>query len=131
MTTKPMPVCRALVIVGLLASAVLGSACNLLPGGAQTLTLNVDGVTVTCRLNTSSIEGNNPYGPGSEAESQCRARARDAMGTLLATQHNAEIQSVDIASDGATTVCFTNAGASSCQQILPALQNGLVTSPIG
>jgi hypothetical protein len=102
------------------AAAVLVLAgCSLLPGGQPAMTLVVDGVTVTCDLNTSSIQGGNPYGQGPEAESQCRAVARSAIGTLLANLPTAEVQSVDIAANGAATVCFTNAGAQSCQQVLP------------
>lgn len=112
------------------ALSILVAACTLLPGNGQQMTLEVDGVPVTCRLNTSSIDGGNEFGPGPEAESQCRARSREAVGTLLANQPSAQIESVDIAADGATTVCFTNAGARSCPQVLPALENGRVISPI-
>ena len=106
-----------LLVVVTTALLVLG-ACSLLPG-KPVMTLEVDGVTVTCNMTTSSIEGANPYGQGPEAETQCRAVARNAMGTLLGTLPNAEIQSVAIAANGAATVCFTNAGSQSCQQVLP------------
>ena len=102
-----------------IAALLMLAACSLLPGGQPALTLDVDGVTVTCNLNTSSIQGANPYGPGPEAETQCRAVARTAIGTLLSNLPNAEIQSVAIAANGAATVCFTNAGSQSCQQVLP------------
>jgi len=81
------------------------------------MTLDVDGVTVTCDLGTSSIEGANP---GTQAESLCRARARDAMGVVLATAPSAQIESVAIAADGSTSVCYTNLGTQSCPQVLPA-----------
>jgi hypothetical protein len=77
----------------------------------------VDGVTVTCDLTASSIEGANAP---SQAETLCRARARDAMGVVLASQPAAQIESVAIASNGATTVCYTAAGTRTCPQVLPA-----------
>ena len=112
-------VVRNMASMAVIAALLLLAACSLLPGGQPAMTLDVDGVTVTCNMNTSSIEGANPYGPGPEAESQCRAVARTAMGTLLSSLPNAEVQSVSIAANGAATVCFTNAGAQSCQQVLP------------
>jgi hypothetical protein len=108
---------RFLAVAGALLISL--SACSLLPGRQALMTLEVDGVTVTCNMTTSSIEGGNPYGAGPEAESQCRAVARTAIGTLLSNLPNAEVQSVDIAANGAATVCFTNAGSQSCQQVLP------------
>jgi hypothetical protein len=112
-------VVRPVVSVAMTAALLMLSACSLLPGGQPAMTLEVDGVTVTCNMNTSSIEGANPYGPGPEAETQCRAVARTAIGTLLSNFPNAELQSVSIAANGAATVCYTNAGAQSCQQVLP------------
>jgi hypothetical protein len=108
-----------LAMAAMTAATLTLTACSLLPGGQPALTLDVDGVTVTCDMNTSSIEGANPYGPGPEAETQCRAVARTAIGTLLSNLPNAEVQSVAIAANGAATVCFTNAGSQSCQQVLP------------
>jgi hypothetical protein len=81
------------------------------------MTLEVDGVAVTCDLSASSIEGANS---AAQSETLCRARARDAMGVVLASQPAAQIESVAIAADGATTVCYTSAGTRACPQVLPA-----------
>ncbi len=110
---------RAGRLLATTAALLMLAACSLLPGGQSAMTLDVDGVTVTCDMNTSSIEGGNPYAAGPEAETQCRAVARTAIGTLLSNLPNAEVQSVSIAANGAATVCFTNAGSQSCQQMLP------------
>jgi hypothetical protein len=112
-------VVRIVASMATMAALLLLAACSILPDGQPAMTLEVDGVTVTCAMNTSSIEGANPYGPGPEAETQCRAVARTALGTLMSNLPNAEVQSVSIAANGAATVCFTNAGSQSCQQVLP------------
>jgi hypothetical protein len=108
------PFARALSVALLV---VVAAGCSLLPGSQPKMTLDVDGVTVTCDLSTSSIEGANP---GPQAETLCRARARDAMGVVLANTPNAQIESVAIGADGATSVCYTNLGTRTCPQVLPA-----------
>jgi hypothetical protein len=105
----------AVVAVALVFSA----GCSLLP--IQAAVMEVDGVTVTCRITDSSIEGNDTLGPGPEAQSLCRSRAREAMGTVLASQPEAQIESVDVKANGSVSVCFTALEVTSCQDILPAM----------
>jgi hypothetical protein len=83
------------------------------------MTMEVDGVTVTCRINSSSIEGGDPLGP--ESQTLCRSRAREAIGTVLGAQPGAEIESVEIAADGSASACYTVVGVRTCQQVLPAM----------
>jgi hypothetical protein len=99
--------------------ALLIGACSILPGRA--MTLDVDGVPVTCSITDSSIEGGDPLAPGPESQTQCIARAREAMGTVLAAQPSAQIESVSIAANGGATVCYSVAGVRSCPQVLPAM----------
>jgi hypothetical protein len=109
---------RLAQFVVVLAVIVVGG-CQLFQGPA--MTLEVDGVTVTCRISDSSIEGDDPLGPGPEAETLCRSRAREAVGTVLGPNPEAQIESVDIAADGSVTVCYTDLGVRSCPQVLPAM----------
>jgi hypothetical protein len=104
----------AVVIVALVLAG-----CSLLP--IQAATMEVDGVTVTCRITDSSIEGNDTLGPGPEAQTLCSSRAREAMGTVLASQPAAQIESVDVKANGSVSVCFTAVGVTSCQDVLPAM----------
>ena len=84
----------------LLVAVLLATGCSWLPGQAMPRT--VDGVTVTCSINVSSIEGGNP---GPESQTLCTSRAREAMGTVLATQPRADIESVNIAANSASEYC--------------------------
>ena len=105
--------------LSVLLAALLIGGCSLLEPSA--MTMEVDGVTVTCSINTSSIEGEDTLGPGPESQSLCRSRAREAMGTVLGAQPSAQIESVAIAANGSASVCYTAAGARSCPQVLPAI----------
>ena len=108
--TRTLAVILAVLLIG---------GCSLLD--APTMTMEVDGVTVTCGINTSSIEGGDTLGPGPESQTLCRSRAREAMGTVLGAQPSAQIESVAIAGNGSASVCYTVAGVRSCPQVLPAM----------
>ena len=103
----------------LVAALMLVSACAILP--MQAMTMEVNGVTVTCRIQDSSIEGSDTLGQGPESQSLCASRAREAQGTILASQPNAEIESIDIAANGSASACFTVNGVRTCTEILPAM----------
>jgi len=103
----------------LVATLTLASACAILP--MQAMTMEVNGVTVTCRIQDSSIEGSDTLGQGPESQSLCASRAREAQGTVLASQPNAEIESIDVAADGSVDACFTVLGVRSCTEVLPAM----------
>jgi len=105
----------AVAIVALLFAA----GCSLLP--IQAAVMEVDGVSVTCRITDSSIEGNDTLGPGPEAQTLCRSRAREAIGTIRASQPDAQIESVDVKADGSVSACFTSLAVRSCADILPAM----------
>ena len=105
--------------LNVILAALLFGGCSLFE--APALTMEVDGVTVTCRINNSSIEGGDTLGPGPESQSLCRSRARDAMGTVSGAQPSAQIESVAIAGNGSASVCYTVAGVRSCPQVLPAM----------
>lgn len=102
-----------------IAALLFVAGCSLLP--MQAAVMEVDGVSVTCRITDSSIEGNDTLGPGPEAQTLCASRAREAMGTVLASQPQAEIESVDVKANGSVSVCFTALGVRSCQDILPPM----------
>ena len=106
-------------VLSVLLAALLIGGCSLLE--APAMTMEVDGVTVTCRINTSSIEGGDPVAPGPESQTLCRSRAREAMGTVLGAQPSAQIESVSIAANGSASVCYAVAGVSTCSQVLPAM----------
>ena len=111
---------RHFVIASVVVAALLFAAgCSLLPN--QVPTVEVAGVTVTCRIDDSSIEGADALGPGPETQTLCRSRAREAMGTILASQPESEIESIDIAANGAVSACFTVNQVRSCTDILPAM----------
>jgi hypothetical protein len=107
--------------VMVLVAALLLAACSLLPGGPQPVTFTLNGAEVTCHATQSSIQGAEATGPGSQTESFCRARARDAIGTLLTRVPNAQVQTVEIAADGSAVVCYGPSGSSTCADVLPAL----------
>ncbi len=102
-----------------LAALVIAGACALLP--IQALTMEVDGVPVTCRISNASIESDDTLGPGPETQTLCRSRAREAVGTVLGAQPDAQIESVEIGANGSATVCYTVLGVRSCPQVLPAM----------
>ena len=106
-------------VLSITLTAVLIGACSLLLPSGQAMTMEVDGVPVTCEIRDSSIEGADPLGP--EAQTECASRAREAMGTVLGAQPSAQIESVSITANGAATVCYTVAGVRSCPQVLPAM----------
>jgi hypothetical protein len=105
--------------VVLALAMLLGSGCSLLPGQAPTM--EVDGITVTCRVTNSSIQGADTLGPGPEAQTLCRSRAREAVGTILASQPGAEIESIDVAANGAVSACYTAVGVRTCTNVLPQM----------
>src|SRR5262245_7067483 len=96
---------------------VIATGCAAGPG--QVATMEVHGVTVTCRVNTSSIQGADTLGPGPEAQTICRSRAREAVGTILASQPTAQVESVDVAANGSVDACYTALGVRTCTNILP------------
>lgn len=102
-----------------IASLVLATGCALLP--IQAAQMEVDGVTVTCRITHTSIGGTDTLGPGPEAQTLCRSRAREAMGTILASQPGAEIESIDVAANGSVSACFTVLEVRTCTDVLPAM----------
>jgi hypothetical protein len=95
--------------LSLLVAPLLLSGCSLFFGPATTTyQLTVQGYPVTCTLaDTDSTTTTDPL-------SLCSARARDAIGTMLATHPNATLNTVTIQPDGSWTVCYTEAGAESC-----------------
>lgn len=101
------------------AALVFAAGCALLP--IQAAVMEVDGVTVTCRITDSSIEGNDTLGPGPEAQTLCRSRAREAIGTILASQPTAQIESVDVGANGSVSACYTVHEVRTCTDILPAM----------
>ncbi len=103
----------------LIAALLLATGCALLP--IQASTMQVDGVTVTCRIVDSSIEGADTLGQGPESQTLCISRAREAMGTVLGANPQAEIESVDVAANGSATVCYTVNSVKSCPQVLPPM----------
>ncbi len=111
---------RFIAIVALATATLISAAgCSLLP--IQAAMMDVDGVPVTCRITDSSIEGNDTLGPGPEAQTLCRSRAREAQGTILASQPNAQIESIDVAANGSVSACYTVLQVRSCTDVLPAM----------
>ena len=100
-----------------IAALVFAAGCSLLP--IQAAQMEVDGITVTCRITHSSIEGSDTLGPGPEAQTLCRSRAREAVGTILASQPSAEIESIDVAANGSVSACYTVLEVRTCTNILP------------
>jgi hypothetical protein len=106
-------------LAALVIALMLASACSILP--IQAMTMEVNGVTVTCRIQNSSIEGSDTLGQGPESQSLCASRAREAQGTILASQPTAEIESIDVAANGSVSACFTVYEVRTCTEVLPAL----------
>jgi hypothetical protein len=119
MTTLSHSAIRSSVIA--LALPLLLAACALLPG--QTMVsgeshFTQDGYEVTCRWAETAIEGTQISGIDPEAESYCRARARDAVGTVLAREPDAEVISVTVEADGSASACTQDVDVVGCGQVL-------------
>ena len=83
-----------------------GACGPLAPGRGPETTFTQNGYTVTCQWTGSAINAGGAPSIGPEAESFCRSRAREAVGTLLTTNPGAQVQSVTISSNGSAEVCY-------------------------
>jgi hypothetical protein len=83
----------------------------------------MDGYAVTCSWTGGAINAGGPPTIGPEAETFCRSRAREAVGTLLAKTPGVTVQSVTIASDGSAEVCYGDPQKPTCADVLPAAPN--------
>ena len=100
-----------------------GACGPLAPGRGPETTFTQNGYTVTCQWTGSAINAGGAPSIGPEAESFCRSRAREAVGTLLTTNPGAQVQSVTISSNGSAEVCYGDASRPTCAEILPRFPN--------
>jgi hypothetical protein len=99
--------------------------CSLLqPASEGLITFPLDGYQVTCHWEQSLIgEEPEPELDSTEA-SFCRARAREAVGTLLTRVPGATVELVTIESDGSAEVCYQSEPAAQCPPVLGPIVSG-------